>query len=76
MRAVTKRAASMERTKWQTVQKKSVYNTKHYPIKPDYMPLATYSMFKLPKNIGTGTVDHWLWIMDQELRAAFGQHIG
>ena len=39
----------MERTKWQTVQKKSVYNTKHYPIKPDYMPLATYAMFKLTK---------------------------
>ena len=27
------------------------------------------------KNIGTGPVDYWLWIMDQELRAAFGQYI-
>ena len=31
---------------------------------------------KLPaKNIGTGTVDYWLWMMDQKLRAAFGQYI-
>ena len=41
------------------------------------LPIATYrqgnSMFKLTKNIGTGTLDYWLWIMDQELRAPFGQ---
>ena len=30
-----KRAESMERTKWQTLQRKKVYNTKHRPIKPD-----------------------------------------
>ena len=53
---------------------KKVYPTKHCLIKPD--ELATHSMFKL-KNIyiGTRTVDHWLWIMDQELLAAFGQYI-
>ena len=27
------------------------------------------------KNIGTGTVDYWLWIMDQEPRDVFGQYI-
>ena len=27
------------------------------------------------KNIGTGTVDYCVWIMDKELRAAFGQYI-
>ena len=26
-------------------------------------------MFKVATNIGTGTVDYWLWIMDQKLRA-------
>ena len=31
------------------------------------------SMFKVAANIGTGTVDYWLWIMDQKLRATFGQ---
>ena len=25
------------------------------------------------KNIGTGTVNYWLWTMDQELRTAFGE---
>ena len=25
----------------------------------------------VPKQIGTWTVDYWLWIMDQELRAAY-----
>ena len=26
-----------------------------------------------PNDIGTETVDFWLWIMDQDLRVAFGQ---
>ena len=29
-----------------------------------------------PKNIGTGSVDYWLWIMDQDLRVVFGQKNG
>ena len=63
----------MGRTKWQTVQKK-VYNTKHCPIKPAVnSPHIRCEINR--KNIGTGTVDYWLWIMDQELRAAFGQYI-
>ena len=69
MRAAIKRAESMERTKWQTVQK---------------TPITRNTAFKTPqifdvqinqKNIGIGTVDYWVWIMNQELRVAFGQYI-
>ena len=70
MRAEKKRAESMERTK----QCKKVYNTNHRPIKPDTLaPYPKNSMFKVATNIGTGTVDYWPWIMDQELRATCGQ---
>ena len=51
---------------------KKVYNMKHRLIKPD-IRYQRNSMFKLATNIGTGTVDYWLWIMDQKLRATFGQ---
>ena len=63
----TERAERMERTNWQTLQKK-VYNTKHRLIRPD-IRYRRNSMFKVATNIGTGTVDYWLWIMDQKLRA-------
>ena len=67
----TERAERMERTNWQTLQKKKVYNTKHRLIRPD-IRYRRNSMFKVATNIGTGTVDYWLWIMDQKLRATFG----
>ena len=47
---------------------KKVYNTKHRLIRPD-IRYRRNSMFKVDTNIGTGTVDYWLWIMDQKLRA-------
>ena len=31
------------------------------------------SMFEVATNIGTGTVDYWLLIMDQKIRATLGQ---
>ena len=61
----------MERANWQTLQKK-VYNTKHRLITPD-IRYRQNLMFKVATNIGTGTVDYWLWIMDQKLWATFGQ---
>ena len=53
----------MERKKWRTIQQKST------TIKPDPHSVGRENQ----KNIGTGPVDYWLWIMDQELRAVFGQ---
>ena len=50
---------------------KKVYNTKHRLIRPD----IRYSMFKVATNMGTGTVDYWLWIMDHKPWAVFGQYI-
>ena len=47
---------------------KKIYNTKHRLIRPD-IRYRRNSMFKVAINIGTGTVDYWLWIMDQKLRA-------
>ena len=58
----TERAERVERTNWQTLQKK-VYNTKYRLIRPD-IRYRRNSMFKVATNIGTGTVDYWLWIMD------------
>ena len=59
MRAVIKGAESMERTKCQTVhKKKSVYNAKHYPIKPDYMLTKKYwnrDCGQLAMDYGSGT---------------------
>ena len=52
--------------------KKKVYNTKHRLIRPD-IRYRQNSMFKVATNIGTGTMDYWLWIMDQKLWATFGQ---
>ena len=69
MRAAIKQAESMERTKWQTVQKKS--KTRNTAFKTRHI----FDVQINRKNIRTGTVDHWVWIMDQELRAAFGQYI-
>ena len=69
MRAAIKQAESMERTKWQTVQKKS--KTRNTAFKTRHI----FDVQINRKNIGTGTVDHRVWIMDQELRAAFGQYI-
>ena len=68
---IKKRAQRMERANWQTLQKK-VYNTKHRLITPG-IRYRQNSMFKVATNIGTGTVDYWLWIMDQKLWATFGQ---
>ena len=67
MRAKKKGAERMERTSWQTLQKK-VYNTKHRLIRPD-IGYRRNSTFKVAINIGTGTVDYWLWIMDHKLRS-------
>ena len=50
---------------------KKVYNAKHRLIRP-HIRYRRNSMFKVATNIGTGTVDYWLWIMDQKLRARFG----
>ena len=74
MRAVIKRVESMERTKWQTLQKKksTTQNTARLN-----QPL-THHIFDVKlteKNIGTRTVDYWLWMMNQELLAALGQYI-
>ena len=44
---------------------KKVYNTKHRLIRPDIRDRRN-SMFKVATNIGTGTVDYWLWIRDQK----------
>ena len=77
MRAVKKRAESMERTKRQTLQKEKksptrniallnqINETRHTDRRP-YRP---------EKNIGTLTVDYWLWILDQEPQALFGQYL-
>ena len=67
MRAVIKRAEVWREQNGKQCKKKRVYNTKHCPIKP--------TVNSPHQNIGTGTVDYWLWMMDQELRAAFGQYI-
>ena len=47
---------------------KKVYNTKYRLVRPD-IRYQQNSMFKVTTNIGTGTVDYWLWIMDHKLRA-------
>ena len=41
---------------------KKVYNAKHRLIRP-HIRYRRNSMFKVATNIGTGTVDYWLWIM-------------
>ena len=56
----------MERTNWQTLQKK-VYHTKHRLIRLD-IRYRWNSMFKVATNIETGTVDYYgLWIRNYGL---------
>ena len=47
-----------------SVQRLNQINTPHRPLSIDK---------ENQKTIGIGTVDYWLWIMDQELWAAFGE---
>ena len=63
----------MGRAKWQTVQKKSTTRNTALLNQPSTRHIFDVELTE--KNIGTGTVDYWLWIMGQELRAAFGQYI-
>ena len=53
-----------KRTKWQTMQKNLQHETRH-------LSTGKFDVQINPKNIGTGTVDYWLWIMDQDLRVTF-----
>ena len=61
----------MERTNWQTVQKKSTTRNTAWLDQISDIGETRCST----TNIGTGTVDYCLWIMDQKLRATFGQQI-
>ena len=59
----------MERNNWQTVQKKSTTQNTAWL---DHISDIGETRCSTP-NIGTETVDYCLWIMDQKLRATFGQ---
>ena len=58
------RAKKKERKEWRELfGKQCKRSLQHRLIRPDIRDRQN-SMFKVATNIGTGTVDYWLWIMD------------
>ena len=72
MRAEKKKRAKKERKVWRELNGKQCKTKQRllrpYKKSPD---IGEIRCFEVATNIVTGTLDYWLWIMDQKLRATF-----